>query len=226
MPGKETSHSSSTGVVAGKRPSPGTFASTNELAAKTPGSFRIARRKDFNRHELRDMHLLRARIFKDRMGWDVPVISEMEIDEFDLLDPYYMMISGPDNVLCGCWRLLPTSGPYMLRNIFPELLHGHSSPNDARVWELSRFAIMTGASDKFGFTGIAMEAMRGIVSFGDLMGIARYVTVTTIAIERMLRHANIAVERFGPPLRVGTGNIVALDIDLGEDTHRALFGGN
>jgi acyl homoserine lactone synthase len=171
------------------------------------------------------MHQLRAKIFKERMGWNIPIISDMEIDEFDLLDPYYMMISGPDKILCGCWRLLPTSGPYMLKNIFPELLHGHSIPESSKVWELSRFAIMSDVSRSFGFAGIAMEAMREIVAFGDRMGIERYVTVTTTAIERMLRHSRITVRRFGPPIRVDAENVVALEIDLGIDTHMALFNG-
>jgi acyl homoserine lactone synthase len=111
----------------------------------------------------------------------------------------------------------------MLQKVFPELLHGHPVPEHPNVWELSRFATLTDTSGHFGFTGLAMEAMREIVAFGDRMDIERFVTVTTVAIERMLRHANIAVKRFGPPVRVGADNIVALDIDIGEDTHRALF---
>ncbi len=169
------------------------------------------------------MHQLRAKIFSEKMGWTVSVISNIEIDEFDFLDPYYMMIFHPDNYLCGCWRLLPTEGPYMLKKVFPELLHDHPVPENPKVWELSRFAIMTDASEGFGFTGLAMEAMREVVAFGDRMGIERYVTVTTVAIERMLRHANITVNRFGPPRRKGTEKVVALNIELGEETHRALF---
>ena len=44
------------------------------------------------------------------------------------------------------------------------------------------------------------------------------------AIERLLRKTGIAITRYGPPLRIGVENAVALDIDIGEQTHRALFG--
>lgn len=112
----------------------------------------------------------------------------------------------------------------MLKDTFPELLHGHPVPENERVWELSRFAIETTGQKSFGFTDLALDAMREIVSFGDIMGIDRYVTVTTTAIERLLKRAGIAVTRFGPPIRIGVENAIALDIDIGVETHRALFG--
>jgi acyl homoserine lactone synthase len=47
--------------------------------------------------------------------------------------------------------------------------------------------------------------------------------VTTTSIERMMRRANFAVTRFGPPIRIGVENAVAVVFDIGEQTHRALF---
>ena len=187
-------------------------------------SIKIAARKDFQSIELWNMYRLRAKVFKGRMGWDVSILSGMEIDGYDALDPYYMLISEPSNKVRGCWRLLPTEGPYMLRDTFPELLHGHPVPEGTNIWELSRFAIETDGPQGFGFAELALESMREIVSFGDRMGIDRYVTVTTTAIERLLRRTGIAITRFGPPIRIGVENTVALNIDIGEQTHTALFG--
>lgn len=185
---------------------------------------RIALRNDFQHQELRGMHRLRAKVFKERMGWDIPILGGMEIDGYDALEPYYMLISDPDFEIRGCWRLLSTEGPYMLKDTFPELLHGNPAPEGNSIWELSRFAIETNSTPGFGFAELALKSMREIVSFGDLMGIDRYVTVTTTAIERMLRSTGIAITRFGPPIRIGVENTVALNIDLGEQTHAALFG--
>lgn len=171
------------------------------------------------------MYQLRAKVFKDRMGWDVSILSGMEIDGYDALDPYYMVIREPGNpAVRGCWRLLPTQGPYMLKDTFPELLHGQPVPEGKGIWELSRFAIETNGDRSFGFADLALDAMREIVSFGDRMGIERYVTVTTTAIERLLRRTGIVIHRFGPPIRIGVENAVALDIDIGAETHQALFG--
>ncbi|MDR0480550.1 MAG: acyl-homoserine-lactone synthase [Gallionellaceae bacterium] len=185
---------------------------------------RIAPRSHFNNAELRSMHRLRAKVFKERMGWDVPILSGMEIDGYDTLDPYYMLIHGADHDVRGCWRLLPTEGPYMLKDSFPELLHGQTVPEDSKVWELSRFAIETGGAEHFSFAELVLDAMREIVNFGNRMGIERYVTVTTTAIERMLSRTGIAITRLGPPMRIGVAQAVALNIDIGKQTHAALFG--
>jgi len=187
-------------------------------------SIRVTTRSNLNKEELWDMYRLRANIFKERMGWDVSIMGGMEIDGYDALDPSYMVIYEHGNVVRGCCRLLPTDGPYMLKDTFPELLHGQPAPEDKTVWELSRFAIKTDGANKFGFAELALDSMREMVSFGDRMGIDRFVIVTTTAVERLLQKAGIAIKRFGPPIRIGVENSVALDIDLGDITHLALFG--
>lgn len=184
----------------------------------------IGQRQEFSRNELRDIHVLRAKVFRDRMGWEVPVLDGMEIDGYDALEPHYMVIRDDASKVCGCWRMMPTEGPYMLKDTFPQLLHGAAAPVDGQVWELSRFAIETDGDSKFGFAERALAAMRGIVTFADQHGIRKYVTVTTTAVERLLRHTGVETSRMGPPLQIGVERAVALEIHLGEKTRAALFG--
>ena len=187
----------------------------------------IAARRDFQSRDLWEMHTLRAKVFQGRLGWEVPVMSGMEIDGYDALEPHYMMMREPGagakaGILRGCWRLLPTEGPYMLKDSFPQLLHGQSAPRDARIWELSRFAIETGGAGHFGFSEITMESIAAIIRYGHEQGIERYVTVTTTAIERLLRRAGVVTERLGPPLVIGVETAVALYVDI-EPTCAVLF---
>lgn len=187
-------------------------------------TIQVGQRHKFNSADLRAIHVLRAKVFRDRMGWEVPVLAGMEIDGYDALEPHYMVIRNDQDAVCGCWRMLPTDGPYMLKDTFPQLLHGTPAPENARVWELSRFAIETEGDSNFGFAERAMDAMRGIVEFADANGIEKYVTVTTTAVERLLRHAGVDISRIGPPLRIGVEKAVALEIHLGQKTRTALFG--
>jgi acyl homoserine lactone synthase len=184
---------------------------------------RIAARREFKSKDLWEMHTLRAKVFKDRLGWEVPVLSGMEIDGYDALEPLYMMIREPGGgILRGCWRILPTEGPYMLKDSFAQLLHGQEAPHNARIWELSRFAIETEGSTCFGFSEITMESIGEIISFGHRSGIDQYVTVTTTAIERLLRRAGVVTRRFGTPLTIGVETAVALYVDI-EATYDAMF---
>jgi acyl homoserine lactone synthase len=188
-----------------------------------PLHIRIAARRDFKSRDLWEMHTLRAKVFKDRLGWEVPILSGMEIDGYDALEPLYMMIrESGGGALRGCWRILPTEGPYMLKDSFPELLHGQAAPSDPRIWELSRFAIETDDAGAFGFSDVTLESIGQIISYGHRVGIDQYVTVTTTAIERMLRRAGVVTSRFGMPLTVGVEKAVALSVDI-EATYGALF---
>ena len=187
-------------------------------------NIRIAARREFQSNDLCEMHKLRAKVFKDRLGWEVPVLSGMEIDGYDALEPHYMMIRDPgsEGVLRGCWRLLPTEGPYMLKDSSSVLLHGQAAPSDPAIWELSRFAIETGDSGPFGFSQITMGSFGEILSFGHRTGIAHYVTVTTTAIERLLRRSGVVSRRFGPPLTIGVELAVALTVDV-DATYAAMY---
>jgi acyl homoserine lactone synthase len=183
----------------------------------------IAARREFPSRDLWEMHTLRAKVFQGRLGWEVPVLSGMEIDAYDALDPHYMLMREPGaGILRGCWRLLPTEGPYMLKDSFPQLLHGQPAPCDEHILELSRFAIETGGSAHFGFSEMTMESISAIIRYGHERGIERYVTVTTTAIERLLRRAGVVIERLGPPVVIGIETAVALYVDI-EPTCEVLF---
>ncbi|WP_114809618.1 acyl-homoserine-lactone synthase [Paraburkholderia kururiensis] len=187
-------------------------------------TIRIGLRQEFDNEHINEMYRLRARVFRDRMGWDIPTIAGMEIDGYDALGPHYMLIQEPAGEVRGCWRLMPTEGPNMLRDTFPQLLAGKAAPAGRTIWELSRFAIEAGGDQSFGFADVTMHAIHALVTFADRMGITRYVTVTTTPIERLLRRTGIELARLGPPMRIGTENAIALDIAVSPQTRVALFG--
>ena len=91
---------------------------------------------------LQEVYRLRDAVFRERLAWDVASQDGCERDRYDDFCPVYLIANDDDGRVEGCWRLLPTTGPYMLRDVFPELLDGHPPPAAADVWEISRFAVM------------------------------------------------------------------------------------
>lgn len=191
-------------------------------------------------HSLRDMNAvdrdamfrLRAKVFSERLGWAVNVTEAgHEVDDFDQLSSaQYILARSSDGGVDACWRLLPTLGPNMLRDVFPELLHGLPAPAAADVWELSRFAVDASrlaeddhaGSHQIGFGELSVALMAESTRFAQANGIARFVTVTTAAIERMLKRQGVDVHRVGPPLKIGHVLTVACFIEINETTLRAL----
>ncbi|MFC5431901.1 acyl-homoserine-lactone synthase [Paraburkholderia denitrificans] len=187
-------------------------------------TIRIGLRQEFDNDDINEMYRLRARVFCDRMGWNIPTIAGMEVDGYDALGPHYMLIQEPTGRVRGCWRLMSTEGPNMLRDTFPQLLQGVSAPSDRQTWELSRFAIESDNNQAFGFATLTTQAIRSAITFAGRMGISRYVTVTTTAMERILRRTGMEIARLGPPQRIGVENAVALDIAMSAQTRTAMFG--
>jgi acyl homoserine lactone synthase len=61
------------------------------------------------------MFRLRARVFAERLKWDVTVIDGKERDRFDDLGPVYLIHTDEEGrTVRGSLRLLPTTGPTLL----------------------------------------------------------------------------------------------------------------
>jgi acyl homoserine lactone synthase len=88
----------------------------------------------------------RAVQFKDRLNWDVTVDENgYERDEYDALNPMYLIWEGQNGQHAGSIRLLPTTGRTMTSDHFLDLTDGVriSSP---LIWECTRFCLAPGAS--------------------------------------------------------------------------------
>tara|TARA_R110002051_G_scaffold136488_2_gene209128 strand:- start:7925 stop:8500 length:576 start_codon:yes stop_codon:yes gene_type:complete len=91
------------------------------------------------------MHRDRASQFRDRMKWNVTVDDNgFERDEYDAMNPLYVIWQHPDGTHGGSMRLLPTSGRTMVRDHFADLLQDADIRSDL-IWECTRFCIAQGA---------------------------------------------------------------------------------
>jgi acyl homoserine lactone synthase len=176
---------------------------------------------------LDSMYRLRSAAFADRLGWKVESIRGRESDRFDELDPTYMVArdSTQPNRALGCWRFLPTTGPYMLRDVFPELLDGAAVPNDVHVWEISRYAVTSDANVArrgFGFGDVSMAMWQQLFSFSREAGIDSFVAVTTVPVERLIARLGLTIERFGPPRKIGNAMSVAFRLPMDRQAQTVL----
>lgn len=171
--------------------------------------------------ELHEMHRLRYRVFKERLDWNVRTDGGYETDSFDALKPHYLVLRGSGGRVDGCVRLLPTTGPTMLRDTFPVLLQGQPVPEDSDVWESSRFALDLPSSTPKGAGGIAVgtyELFAGMIEFGLCCRLRRIVTVTDARMERILRRAGWPLERIGEPHTIGATRAVAGYLDVSSES--------
>lgn len=162
--------------------------------------------------ELHAMHRLRCRVFKERLGWDVEVRDGEERDRFDELDPVYILAFDDRDVLVGSWRLLPTTGPNMLRDVFPHLLGGRPIPENPLVWECSRFSVDCAESEDNSLTAVnkaTQELFCGLIELCLARGIREVVTVYDIRIARLLPRIGCHPIWKTRPQRIGNTSALA-----------------
>jgi len=83
----------------------------------------------------------RATQFSERLGWDVNVNdSGEEVDEYDSLNPLYVIVTHPDGSHAGSLRFLPTTGRTMVNEHFLHLTD-EVDIRSPRIWECTRFCI-------------------------------------------------------------------------------------
>ncbi len=100
------------------------------------------------------MHRLRARVFKDRLDWEVSVAGDMEMDLYDAENVTYLLVVTETREVVGHVRLLPTLGPNMLADTFPILLDGAPAPCSSTIIESSRFCVDTGRASELAGHGM------------------------------------------------------------------------
>jgi len=174
---------------------------------------------------LRCHHQLRARVFSDRLGWEVTVTGGLELDHFDALAPTYILAVSDIGQVAGCARLLPSLGPTMVADIFNSLLpngrlHAHSA-----MIESSRFCVDTSLGDsrlERSLHHATMTMFAGIVEWCIVNGFTEIVTVTDLRFERILGRVGWQLQRLGEPQRIGVTMAVAGILSADAGTFRKL----
>lgn len=176
-----------------------------------------------------EMFRMRAEVFSGRLGWDVKVENGREIDRFDAEDPLYLLsLDEGSGQLRGAVRLLATTGPNMLRDVFSVLMPG-GTVESPLIWESSRFAVnprIFEARDRAEanhlVSRITVELLCGMVEAAQRAGIEHIVSVFDARMARIFRSIDCRFEQLGTPVRIGKVMTYAGLFDTGADMRSRL----
>ena len=134
----------------------------------------------------------RARQFHDRLGWDVQVDARgHERDEYDAMNPLYVIWQADDGSHAGSMRFLPTTGATMVNDHFSHLTGGVTIQSPL-IWECTRFCLSPGAG-RATSTALALGA-------GELMQafhLRHYIGVFDLRMRRIYRLMGLEPEVIG-----------------------------
>ena len=176
---------------------------------------------------LGEMFRLRARVFGDRLGWNVDVRDGQEIDRFDALDPTYLVGLDDEGHVVSCARLLQTTGPHMLADVFSSILDGEPPPRSSRLWESSRFCVDTQRlKAKGGLKSISRATCEILIAGNDyamMAGISDIVTVIDPVMDRIMqRPAFVPYDYLGSRKSMGKVDALAALVACSEERSQAM----
>ncbi|AMK19601.1 MULTISPECIES: acyl-homoserine-lactone synthase [Sphingobium] len=170
-----------------------------------------------NRRLLETMFADRKRLFVDLFGWDVPVVEgRFEIDQFDTAHTVYLIAADADGAHEASLRLMPSTRPHMLGELFPHLCPG-GVPTGPTTWESTRLCLPQrhGAQRR-------RELRNGLIStmvdFALARGIERLTGVLPDAFRKEVLAMGWAAEPLGPAVRVESGLVGAFAAHVRDDT--------
>lgn len=172
---------------------------------------------------LDDMFRLRARVFADRLGWDVTLTDNKEIDRFDALDPVYLVGLDEDDRVVSCVRLLQTMGPHMLSDVFNDILQGEPPLRSATIWESTRFCVDTdrlnaNARGDLAISRATSALMAATLIYARNSGITDIITVIDPVMNRVLKRSdNAPYEYVGATVQMGKTKALAALLDCSEE---------
>ncbi len=150
------------------------------------------------------MFRLRARVFCDRLGWDVEVACGQERDKYDDEAPVYLIYTDDaGREIKGSLRLLPTTGPTLLADLFSDTIPDAVHLSAPTIWECTRFCLDDRILDKEQrlFASAILIAALGDVAIKA--GIESIIANFDSTMLRLYRRIGCEVEVLGSTSRYG-----------------------
>jgi N-acyl-L-homoserine lactone synthetase len=164
---------------------------------------------------LAQMYRDRKRVFVDRLGWGLPVVAgQYEIDQFDGDAAVYLLATDIDGNHAGSLRLLPTTHPHLLSDVFPDLCEA-GVPRGADIWEITRLCTAPDLADP---RPVRQQLLLGVVEFALLSGIRRYTCMTHLPYLNAVLAVGWDCEPLGLPREDAGVTVGAIAINVTPET--------
>ena len=133
---------------------------------------------------LASQYRLRYRSFLERQNYDTFSFRGMEYDRYDTPASTYLVWRDDQRVVRGASRLNPTDRPYMLKDLWPDMVSKQDLPSSISVWEGTRFCVDKDLASAALRREIISEIVCGYLEYGLSEGIDLIVGVMPTLIWR------------------------------------------
>jgi acyl-homoserine lactone synthase len=169
----------------------------------------------------------RHRQFVERLGWkELHSDDGREMDRFDTEDAIHLVVTGADDAVVGYTRLLRTSGPHLLADVYPEIMAGQDWPRSETIYEWTR-CISDDKAGSFGSVQASHLLITGVLEFCLTAGIQGMIVETHPKLVTWMLETGYKVETLNTPQMINNVPVVPVYIGATRaalDRHHQMFG--
>jgi len=162
----------------------------------------------------RQMYRQRYEIYVKRRKWrGLRPLGDQEKDQYDTQSSIYLLVLDDEDEILAGLRLLPTVGPHILGDLFPQLATA-GVPVAPAVLELTRFYVAPFKASKSVRDWLVGVLCAGMIEYCLASGIERITSVIDTFLLKLMLSMEWGVRPLGMPQRYPEGEAVAVSVDM------------
>jgi acyl-homoserine lactone synthase len=172
--------------------------------------------------QLEQMFRVRHRIYVVERGWKALWRPDgREVDEFDTEHAVYLLGLNDQGSVTGGTRLVPTSGPHLLRDVFPHLVASGQIPQSDTIYEWTRYFLTNEPADRIARRRASGELLCAMFEYGIATGLTHFSLVCDTFFLPMFHEARWKIVELGPATAYDEGTCIAVRFEVSEAVLRS-----
>lgn len=166
--------------------------------------------------QLEQMFRLRHEIYVKRRGWKALEKADgRDIDQFDTDDTVYLLSIDDVGSVCGGLRLNPTTGPHLIRDVFPQTVTGEI-PAGGNIYEFTRWFVVKERVCPEENRRVAGELLVAMLEYGMSINLTHMSLCCDAFFWKTMKETHWDVRRLGPVVRYPEGKCISVLFDVSE----------
>ena len=169
------------------------------------------------RDQIEEMFRLRHDIYVGRRGWRALERADgRDIDQFDAENTVYLLGIDEEGRVTAGLRLNPTTGPHLIRDVFPHTVTGRPIPASEDIYEFTRWFVAKDRVSAGDNSRIAGELLVAMLEYGKSIGLSHISLCCDSFFLRTMRETRWDFVRLGPITRYPEGKCVSVLFDVSD----------
>jgi acyl-homoserine lactone synthase len=167
--------------------------------------------------QLEEMYRIRHDIYVGRRGWKALERPDgRDVDQFDRENTVYLLGLEPGGHVTAGLRLNPTTGPHLIRDVFPHTITEGSIPVGDSIYEFTRWFVAKDRVSKEENRRVAGELLVAMLEYGRSIGLTHISLCCDSFFLKTMAETRWDFRRLGPITRYPEGKCVSVLFDVSD----------